>query len=102
MSNIRNVGNLLDHAHDERTRQAFVSAFRKRILMNVADDMKTVYEKKVEPKFVKKHGRKPKDALEVRAAMRHEPVYEGWSSMRYNAQIMTWWSVQPAVERQLN
>ena len=102
MSNIRNVGDLLDHAHDERSRQSFVSAFRKRILMDVATDMKTVYDKKVEPKFVKKHGRKPKDALEVRAAMRREPVFEGWSSMRYNAQIMTWWSVQPAVERQLN
>jgi hypothetical protein len=85
MSNIRNFGDLLEHAHVERSRQSFVSAFRKRVPMDYADDMKVIYEKKVEPNFIKKHGRKPKDAREVRTAMRREPVFEGWSSMRYNA-----------------
>ncbi len=102
MSNIRNVGELVESSHDERQRRGFVSSFRKQILMGLADDMKTIYEKKVEPKFVKKHGRKPKDAREIRKAMRHEKIFEGWSAMRYNAQIMTWWSVQPGIERQLD
>ena len=102
MSNIRNVGELVDSNHDEYSRQRFVSILRKKVLMDFAGDMKTIYQKKVEPNFEKKNGRKPKDGREVRKAMLHEPVFEGWSSLRYNAQQMTWWSVQPAIERSLD
>ena len=102
MSNIRNVGEMVEPNHDEYNRQRFVSILRKKVLMDFAGDMKTIYLKKVEPNFEKKHGRKPKDGREVRKAMLHEPVFEGWSSLRYNAQLMTWWSVQPAIERDLS
>jgi SAM-dependent methyltransferase len=101
MSNLPNVGELAQSSHDERHRQRFISVLRKKVLLDFAGDMRSVYQHKVEPAFVRRHGRKPKDGREIRRAMRHEPIYEAWSSLRYNAQFMTWWSVQPAVERTL-
>jgi ubiquinone/menaquinone biosynthesis C-methylase UbiE len=100
-ANIKNVGQMLESSHDEVNRQRFVSVLRKRILVDFAKDMRTIYEKKVAPQYRRKHGREPKDGREIRGAMLHEPVFEAWSSLRYNAQYMTWWSVQTAVERQL-
>jgi hypothetical protein len=101
MSNLPNVGELAQSSHDERHRQRFISVLRKKVLLDFAGDMRSVYQHKVEQAFVRRHGRKPKDGREIRRAMRHEPIYEAWSSLRYNAQFMTWWSVQPAVERTL-
>ncbi|MBM3503297.1 MAG: class I SAM-dependent methyltransferase [Alphaproteobacteria bacterium] len=101
MGKIRNVGELVEPSHDEGHRQRFISILRKKVLMDFARDMKTVYEQKVEPRFEHVNRRKPRDGREIRRAMRHEPIYEAWSSLRYNAQFMTWWSVQPAVERSL-
>jgi len=100
-ANIKNVGRMLDSTHDEVHRQRFVSVLRKKVLVDFAKDMKTVYEKKVAGRHKRRTGKAPKDAREIRRAMLHEPVFEAWSSLRYNAQYMTWWSVQPAVERQL-
>ncbi len=101
MSNIKNVAELVEPTHDEVNRQRFVSVFRKKILMDFAQDMRTVYEQRVEPGFEKKNGRKPKDAREIRKLMLGEPIFEGWSTLRHVAQQMTWWSVQPGIERKL-
>lgn len=99
MSNIRNISELVEPTHDERQRQKFISNLRRKILVDFANDMRVVYEKKVAPKVERRTGRKPKSGRDIRRAMLHEPIFEAWSSLRYNAQFMTWWSVQPAVER---
>lgn len=101
MSIIPNVAEMVKPTHDEIHRQRFVSILRKKILMDFASDMKVVYEKKVEPQFEKSNGRKPNDGREIRKLMLQEPIFKGWSSLRYNAQLMTWWSVQPSIERDL-
>lgn len=98
-SNLQNVATLVESTQDEYHRQRFVSILRKKVLVDFAKDMKDTYLHKVEPAFEAKEGRKPKDAREIRKQMLHEPVFEAWSSLRYNAQLMTWWSVREPIER---
>tara|TARA_Y100000590_G_scaffold439007_1_gene562478 strand:+ start:547 stop:1731 length:1185 start_codon:yes stop_codon:yes gene_type:complete len=98
----QNIAEIIKPNQDEMHRQRFVSILRKKVLMDFASDMKTVYENKVEPKFEKEYGRKPSDGKEIRKLMLDEPIFKAWSSLRYNAQMMTWWSVQSSIERNLN
>ena len=101
MSNIPNIDDLVEPTHDEFARQRFTSVLRKRVLVDFAKDMKAVYENAVEPRFEKTQGRKPKTGNEVRKEMLEEPIFQEWSALRHNAQLMSWWTVQPAVERKL-
>jgi SAM-dependent methyltransferase len=55
----------------------------------------------VVPAFKKAQGRAPKDGREVRRAMLGNPHFRFYSTLRYNAQEMTWLSVQDSVERAL-
>jgi SAM-dependent methyltransferase len=86
-------------SHDERARQMFVSVLRKRIMADMAGEMRTAYQQEVEPVFAREHGRPPQDAREIRRAMLCHPYFRAWSALRYSAQEMTWWSVMPQVER---
>ncbi|MBM3504486.1 MAG: methyltransferase domain-containing protein [Alphaproteobacteria bacterium] len=101
MSNLKNIDDVFEPTHDEVSRQRFVSILRKRVLGEFAKDMQTVYSHTVEPRCERKNGRKPKTGIEVRKAMLDQPIFQEWSALRHNAQLMTWWSVQPAVERKL-
>jgi len=92
---------LVPATHDERARQAFVSLLRKHVMADMAGEMRSTYEQEVEPGFMRRHGRAPRDGREVRKAMLNHPYYRAWSAMRYSAQEMTWWSVMPQVERRL-
>ncbi len=84
---------------DEQARQRFVSSMRSYVLHDLANGMRTVYEKKVEPNFVREHGREPEDGPEVHKALKNETMFRFYSSMRCNAQEMVWRSVMPTVER---
>ena len=59
MSEVKNIETIIQSTHDEFARQRFVSVLRKRILVDYAEDMQTVYRNAVEPRFEKQHGRKP-------------------------------------------
>ena len=92
----------IPHAtHDEAARQKYVAFLRKFVMADLAQDMRAVYDKAVEPTFRAKTGKSPEDARTVRKAMEPNTFYQAWSSMRYNAQEMTWSSVQGEVERAL-
>ncbi|PPR77438.1 MAG: Ubiquinone/menaquinone biosynthesis C-methyltransferase UbiE [Alphaproteobacteria bacterium MarineAlpha2_Bin1] len=101
MGSIKNISNMLKPNHDEISRQKFVSILRKKILVDFASDMKFVYKNKVEPNFENLKLRKPKNGREIRKYMLKEMIFKGWSSLRYNAQLMTWLSVKPCIERNL-
>ena len=45
---------------DEYARQTFMQSMRTYVLHDVANGMKTVYDRKVEPDFEKRNARKPK------------------------------------------
>ena len=83
---------MLKPNHDEINRQKFVSILRKKILVDFAEDMKSVYKNKVEPKFNDLNSRLPINGREIRTHMLKEMIFKGWSSLRYNAQLMTWLS----------
>jgi len=87
--------------HDESARQEFVSALRKHVMTELAGQMRRAYEETALPAFRRQQGREPRDGHEVRQLMREHPAFRTWSSLRYNAQEMTWASVQDQVERHL-
>jgi len=97
----RRIDELATPTHDEAARQRFVSTLRKRIMVDMAGRMRGAYEHGVQPRFRARHGRDPQDGREVRRAMLPHPYFKAWSALRYAAQEMTWWSVQPQVERNL-
>lgn len=101
-TSLPSIDELSRPTHDELARQRFVSSLRKRIMVDLAQGMREVYAKEVEPKFRAKNGRKPRDGREVRRAMLDHPYFQAWSALRYTAQELTWWTVIPQVERNLD
>ncbi|MSO65979.1 MAG: class I SAM-dependent methyltransferase [Alphaproteobacteria bacterium] len=101
MSNLKNIDQVVEPTHDEHSRQRFVSVLRKHILVDFAQDVRSFYDHAVEPRFARQHGRKPTTGVEIRKEMQDKPIFQEWMALTYNAQKMTWWSVQPAIERKL-
>ncbi len=97
----RRIDQIATPTHDEAARQRFVSTLRKRIMVDMAGGLRRTYERDVQPGFHARQGRNPRDGREVRRAMLPHPYFKAWSALRYAAQEMTWWSVQPQVERML-
>jgi ubiquinone/menaquinone biosynthesis C-methylase UbiE len=85
--------------NDELARQGFMQGMRTYVMQTMAMGMQTVYERKVEPDFEKRNSRKPKDGHEVHQALINEAQFKFYSSLRCNAQEMTYRSVLPTIER---
>lgn len=85
----------------ERARQNFVAGVRSFVLNELADDLRLAYEARVKPEFERKNGRAPGTGAEVHRAMRGDPMFSLYSSLRVNAQRMVWESVTPVVEREM-
>lgn len=86
--------------HDEQARQDFVTTFRGHLSGRVMPGAYRVYQHRVEPAFVKAHGRAPADQEEVRQWMTRDPYYQFWSAMQRRSQEMLWESVIDPTERQ--
>ena len=91
----------IEPTRDELSRQRFVSEIRRHILGDLAQEMRSAYEQRVEPAIVREKGRGPEDGVEVHRAMRGERAYRFYSAMRVNCQKLVWRSVIPTVERNL-
>jgi SAM-dependent methyltransferase len=87
--------------HDEASRQEFVVSLRQYSGRVLGAGNYQVYKAKVEPAFVKAHGREPMSGPELREAMTSEPYYQFWSATHRNSQEMIWDSVIDTVERTL-
>jgi ubiquinone/menaquinone biosynthesis C-methylase UbiE len=90
----------VDYTRDEKSRQHFVVGMRNYVLNSLAANLRTVYERKVEPEFVRANKRKPKDGPEVHKAIKGETLFKYYSNLRCNTQEAVWRSVIPGVERQ--
>lgn len=86
---------------DERARQRFISKIRRKVLVDLASDMKRTYVETLVPEIERRQGAVPKDAVAVRRAMADTPIFKFYSGSRYKVQEMTWESVRPQVERNL-
>ncbi len=73
--------------HDERARYNFLANLNKH-LAHVSQGNKIAFDKRVEPKFEKEHGRKMKDTSELKKAMEKDPHYQVWSSLRRSTMEM--------------
>lgn len=91
----------VDIDRDSAARQSFVSDLRAYLLNDMAAAMRQAYESRVRPEFERRHGRLPATQDEVHDAMRRDPSFKFYSSVRYNAQEMVWRCVTPCVERAL-
>ena len=87
--------------HDEFARQEFCRTFRSHLLGEIQKGTRTVYEKRVRPKFQKENGRDLKDRHEVRHAMDEDHYYRLYCASLRGAQEMIWDSVIDTVERDL-
>jgi ubiquinone/menaquinone biosynthesis C-methylase UbiE len=96
----------IDHAAPadagEQARQRFISKIRRKVLVDIAGDMKKAYVEDVRPAMERRTGEAPADAVAVRQAMEDTAIYKFYSSSRYKVQEMVWESVRPQVERHLD
>ena len=84
---------------DELARGRFVSAIRSFILNDLAGDLNSAYHKRAAPKFRAATGRDPQSSGEAHKALRGDPAFNIYSSMRVQAQKMVWASVADGVAR---
>lgn len=96
-----NISEVMAFSQTELSRQGFVSALRKHIMVDLASEMRGDYESNVKPSHAAKTGAEPSTPRDVKKAMETRTRYRMWSSLRYNAQEMVWASVQHGVERAL-
>lgn len=87
--------------HDEYARMRLVSVLRKHVILDMRDDMRADYETRVAPSIAARTGKAPDSWREIERAMEKEASYRFYSSIRYNAQEMSFASVQDPVERAL-
>lgn len=77
---------------EQAAKQDFVATLRKYVLNDVAGEMRERYETHIEP-ALERAGKNPASGPEVHDAMKPDPVFKLYSSMRYNTQEMVWRSV---------
>ena len=101
MTALQDVEGLVKTTHNESARQAFISALRKHIMVDMRENLRGHYEQDVKPAYARTNGSFPQNGEEVRAVLDDDLYYQMWGTMRYNAQEMTWASVQEPIERSL-
>jgi SAM-dependent methyltransferase len=84
---------------DEAARGRFVSGIRSFILNDLAADLNSAYHNRAAPKYRNAHGHEPHSSGEAHKAMRGDPAFNIYSSMRVQAQKMVWASVADGVAR---
>lgn len=88
------------HNAEDIARGRFVSGLRSFVLNDLANDLRTAYDRRVAPAFEKSQGRLPSSSGEVHKAMRADPAFKVYSACRVRAQTMVWDSVIPVVARE--
>jgi SAM-dependent methyltransferase len=92
---------LPEATHDELAREEFCASLRKFFTGSLFPANKRLYEEKLVPAFVERHGRPPANRLEVKALMEESFYYRGMSLVGRTAQEMLWDTVAESVERQI-
>ena len=88
-------------SHDEAVRQDFVTDFRAFLTDELYPKIAPYYKSRIEPEFIKEHGRTPEDKMEVQNLMLRDSAYQSWSFLQRISQQMMFTSVIDTVERTL-
>lgn len=96
-SAVTDIEQITQPTHDEIARQRFCSTLRRHAIQDFVGTLEEDWKNNVEPKLDTPvtHWR------DIDRAMRDQPSYRFYSTLRYNAQEMCFQSVQPQVERAL-
>ncbi|MGE0485980.1 MAG: class I SAM-dependent methyltransferase [Gammaproteobacteria bacterium] len=87
--------------HDEFARQEFVRSYKQYLVTRVHGGNRARFDKALEPRFEREHGRAPRDRFEVRDVMTADPYYQMFSALLRTSQEMMWSSCQKPVARAL-
>lgn len=85
---------------EDTARLNYNMAFSRHMREQVEPKNKTIFDARVEPAFVRKNGRKPKDRHEVRKAMLEDNAYQWWACLRRHQQELGSATKWPMIERQ--
>lgn len=95
-SAVADIETVTKPTHDEIARQRFCSTLRRHAIQDFVGALERDYRERVAPRLPA-----PTDWHDIDRAMKREPSYRFYSTLRYNAQEMCFLSVQPEVERAL-
>ncbi|WEK01184.1 MAG: class I SAM-dependent methyltransferase [Candidatus Sphingomonas phytovorans] len=95
-SAVADIESVTQPTHDEIARQRFCSTLRRHAIQDFVGALESDYHNRVAPRLPA-----PNDWHDIDRAMKNEPSYRFYSTLRYNAQEMCFQSVQPEVERAL-
>lgn len=76
MPNFGQHGMMPEVSHDESALMDFVSTFKNHVTTEIQSGNKSIFEKKVLPKFNKKFSRNPKNRHEVHKEMKQQPYWQ--------------------------
>lgn len=71
--------------HDDAARFNFLANFNRYMASALGPGNKLAYDSEVLPKFIKEHGREPKDRFEIRKAMNRNSWHQFWSALKRNS-----------------
>jgi ubiquinone/menaquinone biosynthesis C-methylase UbiE len=91
-----------EFSHDERARYNFLANLNRFVSTVIAPGNQLAYTSRVEPVFAKEHGRSFNDRFEVGEAMKKDPVYQMWASLRRSTMEMRQQNGRSVVLRQAN
>jgi len=92
--------------HDEWARQRFVIDFKKKVNLELRDDIREVFEKKLQPKLEVKLGHEldnlsRDDRKAAKQELTKENLFHTWASMTYMSQDMMWDCVDEILDHDL-
>ncbi len=88
--------------HDEKARFDFLANLNVHLGSKLFPGTKTAFEKRVAPAFKKTKGRDLANRVEVRDAMKGDPVYQFWAALRRNTMEMRQQAGRSVVYRQFD
>jgi len=77
-----------DVKHDEAARLSVIAHLNGYLSGRVAPAVKTQYEDRVRSEYARRYGHEPADREEVAGAMKSDPMYQLWSTLRRNTMEM--------------
>lgn len=94
-----------DHAmlaqpdRDERARQDFIGALKRRVSSRLRPANRDFYLTEAVPAFAAEHGHAPANSDEIAQAMQQNPHWQLWSTLNHAAQRQMWSAVTDMLDR---
>ena len=84
---------------DEKARAGFVSSLRRYVLNDMAQQLRSSFERDALPAFRRRSGRLPRDARDAHQALQHHETFRFYSSLRVTSQDLLYQVVRAPIER---